>query len=129
MKNLPSTRQFKVAELLKKALVEVFNSGKIYSRILADSSVTVSEVNISADLRNANVYILPMKGVGLSKDEFISSLKDIEKSIRFEVTKRVKLKYSPKLNFKFDDSFENLGKIEELINNIKLKKIEEELET
>ena len=114
----PSKRQFKIAELIRKAVVEVFLHGKIYNVELSDISITVSEVRVTPDLKTAIVYVVPLEKK-FDQSTFITMLREQEKNIRFEVTKIINLKFSPKLIFKFDDSFDRAEKLEKIFEEIR----------
>ncbi|AIL64665.1 Ribosome-binding factor A [Rickettsiales bacterium Ac37b] len=118
--NLPSNRQFKVAELIKRTLAEILNKGKLLDLALVDVSVTVSEVRVNSDLRVAIVYIVPLFSYKVNHELVIQSLTKLTPVLRKMLTSKVKLKYSPELIFKFDDSFNNAQKISTLIDNAKI---------
>jgi ribosome-binding factor A len=113
--NVLSSRQLKAGELIKRTLAEIFYSGKIFDKDLANISITISEVRISPDLRVAKIYVSPLGGL-LDKDIFIELLKKQAYNLRFLLTKKIHLKYSPELVFVYDDSFDNVEKINHLIN-------------
>jgi ribosome-binding factor A len=115
---IPSKRQLQVAELIKKALVEVFNSGRLFIPGLEDSSITVSEVQVNADLKTAFIYVLPLNKA-LARDVFMSLIQEHEKQIRFEVTQLIRLKFSPKMIFRFDDSFDRVEHFEKIFESMK----------
>jgi ribosome-binding factor A len=107
-----------VAELIKKALVQVFNSGGLFIPGLEENSITVSEVRVTPDLKIAFAYVLPLNKTIDSKT-FISLLGQADKQIRFEVTKLIQIKFSPKIVFKFDDSFDRAEHLEKLFEEIR----------
>jgi len=115
---LPSKRQLQVGELIKKAVVEVFNSGKLFIPGLENNSVTVSEVRVPGDLKTAVVYVLPLVKT-IEKKEFIALLNQFDKQIRFEVTKSMYIKFSPRLIFKYDDSFDRAEHLEKIFEEIR----------
>lgn len=115
---VPSKRQLQVAELIKKALVEVFNSGGLFIPGLEENSITVSEVRVTPDLKIAFAYVLPLNK-SLDSKTFIGLLNQVDKQIRFEVTKKIQIKFSPKIVFKFDDSFDRAEHLEKLFEEIR----------
>ena len=115
---VPSKRQLQVAELIRKALVQVFNSGGLFIPGLEENSITVSEVRVTPDLKIAFAYVLPLNKTIDSK-KFISLLGQADKQIRFEVTKLIQIKFSPKIVFKFDDSFDRAEHLEKLFEEIR----------
>ena len=113
-----SKRQLKVAELIKKAVAAFFIQGKFYDPLLSNISITVSEVRVTPDLKTAVVFVVPLEKIIDSKD-FIRLLKEHEVMIRREVTKSIVMKFSPKLVFKFDDSFDRVEKLEKIFEEIR----------
>jgi ribosome-binding factor A len=113
MKEL-SSRQLKASELIKRTLAEIFSHGKIFDLNLADVSITISQVKISPDLRIAKVYVSPLGGkVGV--EVFMAALKKNAFMLRNMVNKKVMLKYSPELVFVYDETFDNVSTINNII--------------
>lgn len=100
-----SPRTSRVASLIQGALAEIFARGSFHSPEMPNLSITVSAVNVSPDLRNATVYLTPLVG-GDDKEMFMHFIHEITPQLRYEVTKKVHLKYSPQLYFKLDNSFD-----------------------
>lgn len=115
--NIQSNRQLKTGELIKRTLVKILYSEIIFDKNLADISITVSEVRMSPDLKIAKIYVYPFGGF-IEKDLFMQLLTNQVNNLRFLLTKKIKLKYSPELMFIYDDSFDNVKKINNLINSI-----------
>lgn len=112
-----SQRQLKVGEEIRHSLSEIFLHEHFYDSSNNDISLTVSEVRVSPDLRNATAFVMPL--AGKAPEGFIETLNQISPQFTHLVGKKVKLKYIPKIFFKIDSSFENASKIENLINLIK----------
>ena len=79
--------------------------------------LTITKVNISADLKVANCYFLPFN-TNLSRDEILEALEESKYIIRQYVTKEINLKYSPEIRLHYDQSFENAAKIDLLLNKL-----------
>jgi len=124
---MPSKRQLQVAELIRKAVVEVFSYGKVFMPGLENVSITVSEVRVPPDLKTAVVYVLPLER-NIAKKEFIALLSQYDKQIRFEVTKSIYIKFSPKLIFKYDDSFDRAEHLEKIFEEIRQQPRSDEAE-
>jgi ribosome-binding factor A len=112
-----SNRQLKAGELIKRALVEVFAKDNLFGAELIDSTITVSEVRVSPDLKTATVFVFPF-GNKIDKIVLMQNLKNIAPYIRAQVTKKIQLKFSIELVFKFDESFDNVQKIENILKSI-----------
>lgn len=113
-----SQRQLRVAELVKQNIGQVFirNEAKIPN--IDSSIITVTEVRMSPDLKNARVYVIPLNGTEMK--ETVSILTDFSHLVRKALSKRLDLKFLPKLRFLEDNSFEYAEKIEKLIKENKL---------
>jgi ribosome-binding factor A len=105
----PSQRPLRVGEAVRHALVEVFARGHIRDPDLADVSLTVSEVRMSPDLRQATAFVLPLGG-GESAT-ILKALKRAAPYLRGEVARLVDLRYAPELRFIADSSFDTAGRI------------------
>ncbi|MDE2912388.1 MAG: 30S ribosome-binding factor RbfA [Paracoccaceae bacterium] len=100
----PSQRQLRVGELVRRALADVLMRETVYDPELSGASVTVSEVRLSADLRQARVYVLPLGGQNV--DEVVDALNRNRSELRRAMNRNVTLKYSPRLTFVPDTSFD-----------------------
>ena len=116
MRNLgkPVTqRQLRVGEMIKQALGILFIRDEAKIPNLSTREITVTEVRMSPDLKAAKIFIMPLGGK--NTDEIIEKLKISSFIVRKVLSKRVILKFLPKLFFVKDDSFDYAQKIENLI--------------
>ncbi len=112
----PSQRQLRVGELLRDALTETFARAPIRDPVLIGTSITVTEVRISPDLKHARIFVMPLGG---SKgEEIVEALKRASPYLRSKVAQRVKLKFAPALTFEFDKSFDESRHIDEILNDL-----------
>ena len=111
----PSQRMLKVGEEIRHALADVLMRGEVRHPDLIDTSVTVSEVRMSPDLRNATAYIAPLAGA--KKDVVLKALAESAGGIRHLVTKKIILKFSPRISFRLDESFEVANRINDLLHS------------
>ncbi len=114
----PSQRQLRVGEQLRHAIVEVLQRGRFHDPILLDAAhiVTVTEVRASPDLKNATVFILRLGQGDVS--ELLPALNEAASYFQREIAKRIKMKFTPRLRFVSDDSFERANRIEELLHKL-----------
>ncbi len=110
----PSQRQLRAGELLRHALVEIFQREAFREPALVGVSVTVSEVRVSPDLKNASVYASPLGGK--NQDDFIKALNHAAPHIRGLLGKKIDLKYTPALKFMSDETFAEAQKIDALLS-------------
>ena len=110
-----SQRQLRVGEELRHALADVFGRGVLRDPDIMDRSITVTEVRPSPDLKNATVYVMPLGGGDI--DSLLKGLGRCAPFLTAEVSKRVYLKYAPRLRFELDNSFERVDRIESLLRS------------
>jgi ribosome-binding factor A len=108
-----SQRQLKVSRAMWDSLVECFRrEGKLDYR-LEGCPVSITEVNISADLRVANCFFVPFN-TDFKVSELLDALEKSKYVIRNYITRRINLRYSPEIRFYYDQNSENFEKIENL---------------
>ena len=115
MKRGPSQRQLRVGEEIRNALAMIFAHGETHNPILDTSSITVSEVRISPDLKNATAYVMPL--TGSNKEAVMAALGENASRLRGMVTRKIILRTSPRIGFKLDTSFEEANRINMLLNS------------
>ena len=109
----PSLKLLRVNENVRHAVSTIIARGEIQDPDLVGVSITVSEVRVSPDLRNAAVYIMPLGGV--DQDIITKALNKASSFVRGRLSKMVRMKYLPKLDFRLDDSFDEASSIEKLL--------------
>jgi len=112
-----SQRQLRVGELVKQNLGELLirNEAKIPS--VNSKLITVTEVRMTPDLKTARVYVIPLGGTDTK--ETVRILTEYSHLVRKALSKRLDIKFLPKLTFVEDNSFEYAEKIENIIKKIK----------
>ena len=120
---IPSQRQLRVGEELRHALSQVLARGELRDPVLANRSITVTEVRVSPDLRNATVFFIPLGGGGNA--ELLEGLARSAPFLRRRVNEKVYLKHSPKLSFELDNAFETAARIEKTLRR---SEVESDLE-
>ena len=114
--NLSSQRQLRFSELIRSLISECLLVEDFYNFSFETTSITISYVKMSKDLRIANVYLMPLGGENKNKIiEEINSQKYIFQ--KFLSKARLNSKFTPKINFYLDDSFDEAEKIEKLLLN------------
>ncbi|WP_339950620.1 30S ribosome-binding factor RbfA [uncultured Albimonas sp.] len=116
----PSQRQLKVGELIRRALSDVLMRGDLHDPDLERFSITVSEARVSPDLRQADVYVMPLGGAGA--DEVVVLLDRNRQELRRAVTREVKLKFSPDLRFRLDRSFDRMDETRRLLSTDRVQR-------
>ena len=118
----PNHRKLRVGELIKQNLGQIFlrNEAKIPS--LNTNLITITEVKMSSDLKSARAYIIPLGGKEIEKT--VNTLTEFSYLVRKALSKKLDIKFLPKLYFVGDKSFDYAERIEKLIkqNNNEVKK-------
>ena len=108
-----SQRQLRVGELIKQSLGQIFLRDEAKLPVLETKNITVTEVRMSPDLKNARAYVIPLGGK--DSEETVHVLTKFSHLIRKALSKKVDMKYLPKVSFVSDKSFDYAEKIEKLI--------------
>ena len=106
-------RQLRVGEMIKQALSMIFLKDEAKLPNVQTKGITVTEVRMSPDLKTAKTFVLPLGGI--NSDETVESLKEFSFVIRKTLSKKINMKFLPKLLFVKDESFDYAEKIENLI--------------
>jgi ribosome-binding factor A len=110
----PSQRQLRVGEEMRHALAHMFERHILHHPALAARTVTVSEVRVSPDLKNATAFIMPLAGAQI--EEVLEALDRSAGFLRRELAKAVPLRYAPNLSFAVDNSFAHASRIQALLH-------------
>ena len=112
-----SQRQLRVGELVKQNLGELFIRNEAKIPEINSKLITVTEVRMTPDLKTARVYVIPLGGI--ETKETVKILTEYAHLVRKALSKRLDIKFLPKLTFVEDNSFEYAEKIEKLIKKNK----------
>jgi len=108
-----SQRQLRVGELVKQSLGQIFLRDEAKLPVLETKNITVTEVRMSPDLKNARAYVIPLGGK--DSDETVHVLTKFSHLIRKALSKKIEMKFLPRVSFVSDKSFDYAEKIEKLI--------------
>ena len=108
-----SQRQLRVGEMVKQALSMIFLKDEAKIPNIQTKEITVTEVRMSPDLKTAKAFVLPLGGK--NSEEIVKNLKDFSFLIRKVLSKKITMKFLPKILFVKDESFDYAEKIENLI--------------
>jgi len=108
-----SQRQLRVGELVKQNLGELFIRNEAKIPEFNSKLITVTEVRMTPDLKTARVYVIPLGGVEIT--DSVKILTEYSHLVRKALSKRLDIKFLPKLKFVEDNSFEYAEKIEKII--------------
>src|SRR5262244_2185438 len=108
-----SQRQLRVGELVRHALADMLARGEVHDPVLEGHMITVPEVRMTADLRLATVYVMPLGG--RDQGEVLAALERNKRFLRGEIAHRVNLKFAPEIRFRIDERFDEAERIEKLL--------------
>jgi ribosome-binding factor A len=110
-----SQRQLRVGELVRHALADMLTRGEVHDPVIEGHMITVPEVRMSADLRLATIYVMPLGG----RDEaaVLAALDRNKKFLRGEIAHRINLKFAPEIRFRIDERFDEAERIEKLLRS------------
>lgn len=111
----PSQRQLRVGELIRHTLAEIFMRGEVDDAEIDGHNITVPEVRMSADLKLATVFVMPLGGKG--GEQVVESLARRRKPLRAALARHIDLKFVPDLRFRLDTSFDRGERIEQLLRS------------
>jgi ribosome-binding factor A len=109
-----SQRQLRVGEELRHALARILQRGELRDPALQDVTVTVTEVQVSPDLKNATAYVMPLGGRHAA--EVLEGLTRSAGYLRGQLAREVPLRFAPGLAFALDTSFDHASRINELLH-------------
>ena len=108
-------RQLRVGEQMRHALAEILREHHLADPDLHDKIITVTEVRVSPDLRNATAFVLPLGGT--ETDKTLQALNRAAGYFRGELGRAVKMQFTPTIRFRADETFEEATRIERLLHD------------
>jgi ribosome-binding factor A len=108
-----SQRQLRVGELVRHALADMLTRGEVHDPVLEGHLITVPEVQMTADLRLATIYVMPLGG--RDTDAVLAAFERNKRYLRGEIARHVDLKFAPEIRFRIDQRFEEVDRIDKLL--------------
>ncbi len=116
----PSQRQLRIAQEIKKIVASALERGEVRNPLILDKFVTITDVDVSPDLKYCTVYFMTLNGQNLGQIE--DDLNAEARGMKKIIASKLKLRYTPDLNFRMDTSFEEVDRIEKLLRDPKVAK-------
>ncbi len=116
----PSQRQLRVGEEIRHGLAQVMAYQELRDPDFFDVNITITEVRVSPDLKNATAFIIPLGGG--DDAAILAALKRASPFLRGRLAKKIKLKHVPKLSFKHDNSFDEASHIDLILRRPEVAK-------
>jgi ribosome-binding factor A len=111
--HMPSQRQLRVGELVRHTLADMLTRGEVHDPVIEGHLITVPEVQMTADLRLATIYVMPLGG--RDAEAVVAALERNKRFLRGEIAHRVNLKFAPEIRFRIDERFDEAERIEKLL--------------
>jgi len=116
----PSQRQLRAGELIRHALTDILAREEFNDPALYGKSITITEVRISPDLKNATAFAAPLGGEEMAK--VVEALNRAASFLRGRLSREVDLRYTPILRFIPDDSYDEARRIDELLASERVRR-------
>lgn len=110
-----SVRLLKVGEQIRHIISELLMRQEVHDDVLSAHSVSVTEVRMTPDLRQAGVYVKPL--LGADEEKVLKALRTHTAYFQREVAQRLKLKFAAKIQFRADESFDEASRIDRLLSD------------
>lgn len=111
----PSQRQLRVGEEIRRVLARVFERGELHEPALSGVRITLSEVSVSPDLRNATVWVIPPIDGEIA--DILPILSRVAGRLSGQVAREVRMKFAPRLTFKRDTAFDASQRMSAILND------------
>jgi ribosome-binding factor A len=115
-----SQRQLRVGELVRHAMADMLTRGEVHDPVIEGHLITVPEVRMSADLRLATIYVMPMGG--RDAEQVVAAFERHKKFLRAEIAHRVNLKFAPDIRYRIDERFAEAERIDKLLRSPAVKR-------
>lgn len=115
-----SVRLLKVGEQVRHVISEILTRQQVHDETLSGHSVSVTEVRMTPDLRQATVYVKPLLGV--DEEKVLKALRTNTAYFQREVAQRLKMKFAAKIQFRADETFDEASRIDALLNDPRVRR-------
>ena len=115
-----SQRQLRVGELVRHAIAEMLARGDVHDPVIEGHLITVPEVRMTADLRLATIYVMPL--AGRDAEAVLAAFDRHKKFLRAEIAHRINLKFAPDIRFRIDERFGEAERIDKLLRSPEVKR-------
>ena len=116
----PSQRQLRISREIKKIIAGALERGDVRNPLLMENLITITDVDISPDLKYCTIYFMTLNGQNLGQIE--DDLNAESWGMKKIIASKLKLRYTPDLNFRMDESFAEVDRIEKLLRDPKVAK-------
>jgi len=110
---VPTQRALRAGEVIRHAIAEILARGEVHDPVIEGHLITVPEVRMTADLKLATIYVMPL--AGRDEKQVLAALERNKRYLRGEIARRVNLKFAPDIRFRLDERFDEAERIEKLL--------------
>ena len=114
----PTQRQLRIAREIKKIIAGALEKGEVRNPLLQEYMITITDVDVASDLKFYTIYFMTLNGENLGQIE--DDLNAEAWGLKKLIASKLKLRYTPDLNFRMDTSFEEVDRIEKLLRDPKV---------
>ena len=116
----PSQRQLRVGEQIRHVLARLLQEGRTHVELLTHRDITVTEVRVSPDLKAATAFVTPLGGQDMPGT--LADLRASAPALRHELARELNLRFTPRLSFQADRSFDEAAKIDTLLRSDRVRR-------
>lgn len=113
----PSQRQLRVGENIRHGLSELLTRREFNIPELDGIIITVTEVQMSPDMKVAHCYVSPMAGDGIDTSGAVQDLNRHAGFFRKEISRQVHLKFAPEIRFNAETSFDRASHVQDILDS------------
>jgi len=110
----------RVGEEIRHALVRILSRGDLHDPLLSKANVTVTQVEVSPNLQDATAFIVPLGGSQM--DELVRAFNRASGFLRGQLAREIHLRYTPRLGFAPDLSFDRADEVERLLHSPRVRR-------
>ncbi|MCV6546393.1 MAG: 30S ribosome-binding factor RbfA [Cohaesibacter sp.] len=118
-KGMPSQRQLRVGELVRKSISECLTRGEVQDDLLQNHVISIPEVRVTPDMKLATAFVMPLGVPGIEK-EIVDALNHHKKYLRGRLGRDLGMKHTPELRFRYDETFDEAARIDALLSSPKV---------
>ena len=118
--SVPTQRALRAGEVIRHAIAEILSRGEVHDPVIQGHLITVPEVSMTADLRLATIYVIPL--AGRDAKQVLAALERNKRYLRGEIARRVNLKFAPDIRFRLDERFDEAERIEKLLRTPQVRR-------
>ena len=110
----------RAGELIRHALTDILAREEFDDPALHGKSITITEVRISPDLKNATAFSAPLGGEDMAKT--IEALNRVAAFLRGRLSREIDMRFTPILRFISDDSYDEARRIDQLLASERVRR-------